>query len=160
MKVQFHFKDLKQLNKIYCVQGKLKYDPLFFYSNKKLPILSFILSDVDGKSIECVAFGLEAEKFKKQIEIDKIYQINFVNTSKNNKYIKTSHAFKLHLSIDSEILKTKVQKYIKRNKICVKSIQRKTKQKIKTLKTCTSCKKKESHQLSMVNFLISKRRKM
>lgn len=120
MKVEFYYDKLRVNGKMYCVQGQLKKDPLFFYSQKGLPILCFIISDVNNKSIECVSFGSEAEIFKKKIEINNIYEIKYVSTIDNNKYIKTNHKFKLLLTKDSDIVKLNIQRYSKGRKICVK----------------------------------------
>lgn len=134
------------INQIYCVQGKIINEPLFFYSKNKLAILSFIIHDADGERIECVSFGKEAETFKKKLEINKIYQINFVNTIKNEKFVKTNHRFKLQLTIDSEITKSHVQKYSRNKKICVKIMQKRNKIK-------KDQNKQIAHQLSIVNWL-------
>lgn len=144
MDVQFYFNNISQYKKIYNVQGILIWDPLFFYSQKNLSILSFIIQDVDKNKIECVAFGDEAERFRDQLKVGVIYQINFANTVENKKYVKTSHKFKLHLSIDSEICLLKNQKYLKRDKICVKYMKKKDKKK---------SNQEKNHQLSILNWL-------
>lgn len=143
MKVQFYFKDVKQVNKMYCVQGKIIRDPLFFYSQNQLAILCFIISDVNNNSIECVAFGKEAKHLKQKIEINKLYQINYVSAVNNNKYIKTNHRFKLLLTQDSTILNQKIQKYSKGRKICVNLNSNKN-------------KIDKNHQLSIMNWLKKK----
>ena len=150
MRVQYYFQKLKDINKVYCVQGKLFYDPLFFYSRNQTAVLSFIIQDIDKKSIECVAFGQEAEKFKKSLDINKIYQINFVTTIKNDKYIKTNHKFKLHLTMDSEIIQLKVQKYLKGKKTCVKpNTKKNNKLNHKNVKLTET-----SHQSCITNWLV------
>ena len=143
MDIQFHFQNIKHLNQVYNVQGKLIFEPLFFYSKKELAILSFIIEDFNKKRIECVAFGNEAERIKKQLQINKIYQIDFVIAINNEKFVKTSHKFKLQLSIDSDICILKHQRYLNNNnKICVK-LKEKKNNKNKNIK----------HQLSITNWL-------
>ena len=143
MDVQFHFENINQLNQVYNVQGKLIFEPLFFYSKKELAILSFIIEDYNKKRIECVAFGDEAERIKKELQINKIYQINFVIAIDNKKFVKTSHKFKLQISIDSGIQPLKCQRYLNNNnKICVKFKQKKINR-----------KKNTQHQLSITNWL-------
>lgn len=149
MDTLFYFDEIIHLDKVYSVQGKILFDPLFFYSKNKLPILSFIIEDINKKRIECVAFGNEAEQNIDLIEINKIYQINFVTALNNNKYTKTPHKFKLHLSIDSEIHKIKNQKYLKNKKVCIKF------KKTNNNKIFTN--KKKNHQLSITNWIKTKK---
>lgn len=145
MPLEFYFQNIKYVDRIYSVQGKLNKYPLFFVTNKDLPILSFIIQDINGLMIECVAFGPEAKRFNEILEIDKVYSIKYANTINNNRYIKTNHKFKLLLNNDSEISKLKIQKYSKANKICIKSV------KIKKSKDIGV-----KHQLSITNFFKTK----
>ena len=149
MNTLFCFDGIIQHDSVYNVQGKIIFDPLFFYSKNELPILSFIIEDVNKKRIECVAFGNEAEQNVNLIEINKIYQINFVTALNNIKYVKTQHKFKLHLSIDSEIYKIKNQKYLKNKKVCIK-FKKQKKNKIFT-------DKKMKHQLAITNWIKRKK---
>jgi len=143
MNVEFDFDTLVQKHQYYNVQGKVSHDPLFFYSKKKTAILSFIIQDINKQSIECVAFGEQAVDFKSHLQINKVFQFNYVETIDNIKYTKTSHAFKLQLTIDSQIITLREQKYIKNNKICVRQ---KNNKKVKK-------SKKTTHQLSITNWL-------
>ena len=142
MNTEFCFDTLIQKNQYYNVQGTILYEPLFFYSKKKTAILSFIIHDVNKQSIECVAFGEPAVNFASKLQINKIYQFKYVETVDNTNYVKTSHTFKLRLTADSQMVKLQKQKYIKNNKICVKSIVNKKTKKIK----------KEKHQLTITNW--------
>lgn len=149
MDVEFYFDVLSQKKQYYNVQGKVVYEPLFFHSKNKTAILSFIISDANKKEIECIAFGEYAVDFKPYLKIDEIYQFNNVETVDNTKYVKTSHTFKLQLNADSEIVKLQKQKYIKNNRICVKSIVKKNKKK----KLKKEKHQDRKHQLSITNWL-------
>lgn len=143
MNTEFCFEHLNRKNQYYNVQGKVLYEPLFFYSRNKTAVISFIICDVNEELIECVGFGEQAVNFADELQIDKIYQINYVETVDNRNYVKTSHTFKLQLTADSQIVKLQKQKYIKNDKICVKSIIKKKKKKTK---------KEQQHQLSITNW--------
>lgn len=148
MDTQFSFDKIIHHNKVYNVQGKIIFDPLFFYTKNKLAILSFIIEDISKRRIECVAFGNEAEQNIQLIEINKIYQIKFVTSVDNKKFVKTSHKFKLQLSIDSEIYKIKNQKYLKNQQVCIK-FKKKKNNKI-------FIDKKIRHQLAITNWIKKK----
>lgn len=143
MKIQLSFDKIMHKYTMYSVQGKLIWEPLFLYSkNKQLAILSFIIEDNNKKRIECVAFEKKAEEIHQFLKdtTDEILQINYVETTANTKFVKTSHKFKLQLSNDSIVKKMKIQKYFKSKKLCVKNSKKKN-------------KKTTHHQLSIMNWL-------
>ena len=142
MDIEFCFDTIIRRKQYYNVQGKVIKEPLFFYSRNNTAVLSVIICDINEQNIECVGFGEQAENFAKELQINKIYQFNYVETVDNANYIKTPHEFKLQLTADSQLVKQEKQKYIKKNKICVKSINNKKKKKDKN----------ERHQLSITNW--------
>ena len=138
----FDFEKIKNRNYIYHIQGTIVSDVSLFYTKRKLPIISFIVTDNNKKRIECLSFGEEAIEIKQKITQDKTYLFKHVIAVDNKTYKKTNHSYKLQLTSDTIIKESNIKQYQKSDKICVKPIKK--------------CKRKElkvTHQLSIKNWL-------
>ena len=151
MDTMYLYSVIKQKYKKYNVQGVLVTEPKYFITQKQLHIFSFIIKDVNDDKIECLAFNEAAIKFNNiELSINKVYVVKHAKAISNDKYQRTNHPMNLLLSLETQIKSSKVQEYLKNQKIFVKVNK-------KINKKCSSKQKKQqvvkSNQLSIKNWL-------
>ena len=86
----YNFKDINKYNINYNIQVRIH------YIQESINYTSIILSDINNKKIELIAFKKDMEKLKQfKLIVNNYYTLKNIQTIKNSIYQRTQHKFKL-----------------------------------------------------------------